>query len=76
MPQRMARLKEDVHKIREALTEQQEVIDTMAYDFSRFSTWVITGIGQMMDRAGSLVSFSIFDAVGNFQIANGNVYRS
>ncbi|GKG23767.1 hypothetical protein Tco_0391803, partial [Tanacetum coccineum] len=52
MPQRMARLEEDVHEIRGALTEQREVIDAMAYDFSRFSTWVTTGLGRMMDRAG------------------------
>ncbi|GKC76801.1 hypothetical protein Tco_1127575 [Tanacetum coccineum] len=51
MPQRMARLEEDVHEIRGALTEQCEVIDAMARDFSRFSTWVTTGLGRMMDRA-------------------------
>ncbi|GJY24848.1 hypothetical protein Tco_0398506 [Tanacetum coccineum] len=51
-PQRMARLEEDVHEIREALTEQREVIDAMAYDFSKFSTWVVTALGRMMDRAG------------------------
>ncbi|GJU69895.1 hypothetical protein Tco_1256154 [Tanacetum coccineum] len=44
MPQRMARLKEDVHEIHEALTEQREVIDAMAHDFSRFSTWAVTGL--------------------------------
>ncbi|GJU93639.1 putative reverse transcriptase domain-containing protein [Tanacetum coccineum] len=50
IPQRMARLEEDVHKIRGVLTEQREVIDAMAHDFSRFSTWVTTGLGRMMDR--------------------------
>ncbi|GJZ46906.1 hypothetical protein Tco_0600738 [Tanacetum coccineum] len=48
----MARLEEDMHEIRGALTEQREVIDAMAHDFSRFSTWVTTGLGRMMDRAG------------------------
>ncbi|GKB01950.1 hypothetical protein Tco_0829994 [Tanacetum coccineum] len=52
MPQRMAILEEDVHEIRRGLTEQREVIDVMARDFSRFSTWVTTGLGRMMDRAG------------------------
>ncbi|GJT63758.1 hypothetical protein Tco_1015238 [Tanacetum coccineum] len=52
MTQRMARLEEDVHEIRGALTEQREVIDVMDHDFSRFSTWVTTGIGRMMDRVG------------------------
>ncbi|GJX93674.1 hypothetical protein Tco_0348260, partial [Tanacetum coccineum] len=52
MPQRMARLEEDVHEIHGALTEQREVIDAMARYFSRFSTWAITGLERMMDRAG------------------------
>ncbi|GJS30658.1 hypothetical protein Tco_0491278 [Tanacetum coccineum] len=51
MPQRMARLEEDVHEIRGALTNQREVIDAMAHDFFRFSTWAITGLGWMIDRA-------------------------
>ncbi|GJT49522.1 hypothetical protein Tco_0975679 [Tanacetum coccineum] len=38
MPQRMARLKEDVHENHRALTEQREVINAMARDFSRCST--------------------------------------
>ncbi|GKD78248.1 hypothetical protein Tco_1340869, partial [Tanacetum coccineum] len=33
MSQRMARLKEDVHEIHGALTEQREVIDAMAHVF-------------------------------------------
>ncbi|GKD16563.1 hypothetical protein Tco_1205721, partial [Tanacetum coccineum] len=43
-------LEEDVYEIRRALTKQREVIDGMACDFSGFSTWVVTGLGQMMDR--------------------------
>ncbi|GKE06917.1 hypothetical protein Tco_1398935 [Tanacetum coccineum] len=59
MPQRMARLEEDVHEIRRALTEQREVIDAMARDFSRFSTRVVTRLGRIMDRAGvTYVSYS------------------
>ncbi|GJX24684.1 hypothetical protein Tco_0230980 [Tanacetum coccineum] len=52
MPQRMARLEEDAHEIHGALTEQREVIDTMARDFSRFSTWAITRLAWMIDKAG------------------------
>ncbi|GKC92764.1 hypothetical protein Tco_1158206, partial [Tanacetum coccineum] len=58
MPQRMARLEEDMHEIRQGLTEQREVIDTITRDFSRFSTWVTTGLGQMMDRAG--VAYTLY----------------
>ncbi|GJS18422.1 hypothetical protein Tco_0412894 [Tanacetum coccineum] len=49
MPQRMARLKDDVHEIHRVLTEQREVIDVMARDFSRF---IITSLARMMYRAG------------------------
>ncbi|GJX96981.1 hypothetical protein Tco_0352779 [Tanacetum coccineum] len=42
----------DPTPIRGALTEQREVIDAMAHDFSRFSTWAITGLARMMDKAG------------------------
>ncbi|GKE45467.1 hypothetical protein Tco_1472751 [Tanacetum coccineum] len=52
MGPRMSILEEDVHKIHGALIEQREVIDAMAHNFSRFSTWVVTCLGRMMDRAG------------------------
>ncbi|GKB13055.1 hypothetical protein Tco_0846978, partial [Tanacetum coccineum] len=52
IPQRMARLEEDIHEIHGALTKHREVIDAMARDFSRFSTWVITSLARMMDKAG------------------------
>ncbi|GJX99309.1 hypothetical protein Tco_0356328 [Tanacetum coccineum] len=52
MPQSMAILEEDVHEIRGALTEQREVIDVMARDFSRFSTSTITSLTRMMDMIG------------------------
>ncbi|GKG61693.1 hypothetical protein Tco_0621402, partial [Tanacetum coccineum] len=51
MPQRMARLEEDIHEIHGAFTEQREVIDAMASDFYRLSTWVVTGLARMMDKA-------------------------
>ncbi|GKB23429.1 hypothetical protein Tco_0862830 [Tanacetum coccineum] len=51
MPQRMARLEGDIHEIHGELTKHREVIDTMARDFFKFSTWVITSMGRMMDRA-------------------------
>ncbi|GJV68377.1 hypothetical protein Tco_1483886 [Tanacetum coccineum] len=51
MPQRMARLEEDVHEIRGALAEQREVIGAMARDFSRFTVWAASGIAQLLDSA-------------------------
>ncbi|GKF58419.1 hypothetical protein Tco_0171956 [Tanacetum coccineum] len=44
MPQRMARLEEDVLEIRGALAEQRKVIGAMAKDFSRFTVWAASGI--------------------------------
>ncbi|GKF10681.1 hypothetical protein Tco_0048607, partial [Tanacetum coccineum] len=52
MPQRMARLEEDVREIHGTLAEQRKVISAMAHDFSRFCTWTTTSLTQMMDRAG------------------------
>ncbi|GKG04341.1 hypothetical protein Tco_0314728, partial [Tanacetum coccineum] len=49
MPQRMARLEEDVHEIRGALAEQREMIGAMAKDFSRFTVWAASGIAQLLD---------------------------
>ncbi|GJW82964.1 hypothetical protein Tco_0156109 [Tanacetum coccineum] len=49
MPQRMARLEEDVHEIRGALAEQREVIGAMAGDFSRFTVCAANGITQLLD---------------------------
>ncbi|GJZ99721.1 hypothetical protein Tco_0672272 [Tanacetum coccineum] len=49
MPERMARLEEDVHEIRGALAEQREVISAIARDFSRFTVWVAGGIAQLLD---------------------------
>ncbi|GJX70708.1 putative ribonuclease H-like domain-containing protein [Tanacetum coccineum] len=52
MVQRLGRLEEDVHGLRGALGDQREVLDSMAYDFSRFTTWTVIGLLQMMDQAG------------------------
>ncbi|GJZ51928.1 hypothetical protein Tco_0606443 [Tanacetum coccineum] len=51
MPQRMARLEEEVHEIRESLAEQREVMDAMARDFSRFTVWAASGILQLLDAS-------------------------
>ncbi|GKG41522.1 hypothetical protein Tco_0473273, partial [Tanacetum coccineum] len=49
---RITRLEKEVHGMREALQGQREVLDSMAHDFSRFSTWTITSLSRLMDRAG------------------------
>ncbi|GKE20291.1 hypothetical protein Tco_1431803, partial [Tanacetum coccineum] len=49
MPKSMDRLEEDVCEICGELTEQREVIDTMARDFSRFTVWAAIGKAQPLD---------------------------
>ncbi|GJU16421.1 hypothetical protein Tco_1144387 [Tanacetum coccineum] len=43
---------EDVHGLRGALGEQREVLDSMARDFSQFTTWTVTRLSWMIDQAG------------------------
>ncbi|GJU91558.1 hypothetical protein Tco_1303981 [Tanacetum coccineum] len=50
--ERITRSKEEVHGVREVLQGQREVLDSMAHDFSRFTTWTVTSLSRMMDRAG------------------------
>nr|GFC41514.1 hypothetical protein [Tanacetum cinerariifolium] len=49
---RIAQLEDEVHGMREVLQGQREVLDSMAYDFSRFTTCTVTSLSRMMDRAG------------------------
>nr|GEV68704.1 hypothetical protein [Tanacetum cinerariifolium] len=44
---------EEVHGLRDSLNEQQEVMDAMARDFSRFIVWADSGILQLPDLSGS-----------------------
>nr|GEW40555.1 hypothetical protein [Tanacetum cinerariifolium] len=53
--ERIAQLEEEVHGMREVLQGQREVLNSMACDFSMFSTWTITSLSRMMNRA---VNFS------------------
>ncbi|GJU73034.1 hypothetical protein Tco_1264439 [Tanacetum coccineum] len=50
--ERIARLEEEVHGMREVLQGQREVLDNMDLDFSRFTTWTVTSLSRMMDMAG------------------------
>nr|GEX61716.1 hypothetical protein [Tanacetum cinerariifolium] len=52
MAQRLVRMEEDMYEIQGALGEQREVLDSMAHVFSRFSTWMVVGLSQMMSQAG------------------------
>ncbi|GJR41493.1 hypothetical protein Tco_1217177 [Tanacetum coccineum] len=52
MAQRLAMVEEDVHEIRGALGEHRDILDSMACDFSLFSTWTVVGLSQMTSQAG------------------------
>ncbi|GKD98133.1 hypothetical protein Tco_1382030, partial [Tanacetum coccineum] len=55
MPQRISRLEEEVHGLRERereLGEQCEVLDTINQDFSRFTTWTVGRLSQLLDASG------------------------
>nr|GEW95851.1 hypothetical protein [Tanacetum cinerariifolium] len=52
MAQRLARVEEDVYEIQGALGKQGEILDSMACVFSRFFTWMVVGLSQMMSQAG------------------------
>ncbi|GJS04201.1 hypothetical protein Tco_0320709 [Tanacetum coccineum] len=51
LPQRVARLEEEVYGLRGSMAEQRDVLDSMAYDFSRFTTWMVSSLSLMMDHA-------------------------
>ncbi|GJY27782.1 hypothetical protein Tco_0403549 [Tanacetum coccineum] len=45
--------REEVYGIRDSLAEQQEVMDAMARDFSRFTMREASGISQLLDATGA-----------------------
>ncbi|GKG52304.1 hypothetical protein Tco_0547179, partial [Tanacetum coccineum] len=63
MPQRMARLEEEVRRVRESLGEQRAVLDGMSRDFSRFVTWTVGRLSQLLDASGMT-----YTSYGDYQI--------
>ncbi|GJZ48782.1 hypothetical protein Tco_0602972 [Tanacetum coccineum] len=52
MVQRLGKVEEDVLEIRGTLGKQRDILDSMACDFSQFSTWTVVGLLQMMSQDG------------------------
>ncbi|GKA56539.1 hypothetical protein Tco_0755611 [Tanacetum coccineum] len=46
-----ARLEEEVHGLRDSVAEQRGVLDSMAHNFSKFTTWTVTSLSHMMDQS-------------------------
>nr|GEZ71457.1 hypothetical protein [Tanacetum cinerariifolium] len=51
MAQWLGSLEDDVHGLRGELGKQREVFNSIACDFSRFTTWTVTRLSRMMDQA-------------------------
>ncbi|GKD78852.1 hypothetical protein Tco_1341473, partial [Tanacetum coccineum] len=47
----------------DAPAASREILDSMAYNFSQFSTWTVVGLSQMMSRAGVM-----YTSYADFQI--------
>ncbi|GKF56349.1 hypothetical protein Tco_0166689, partial [Tanacetum coccineum] len=63
MPPRMARLEEEVRGVVESLGELRVVLDAMSRDFSRFTTWTVGRLSQLLDASGMT-----FTSYGDYQI--------
>ncbi|GKB68884.1 hypothetical protein Tco_0930296 [Tanacetum coccineum] len=48
---RLAKVEDEVHKIRGAFSEQCEVMDAIARNLSRFIVWAVGGISRLLDSA-------------------------
>ncbi|GKD87265.1 hypothetical protein Tco_1358419 [Tanacetum coccineum] len=46
--QRLNMLDAEVYILRSDMGEQKGVLDSMAHDFSRFTTWTVTSLSRMM----------------------------
>ncbi|GKE27795.1 hypothetical protein Tco_1443179 [Tanacetum coccineum] len=51
-----------MYEIQRALGEQREILDSMARDFSRFSTWTVVGLSQMMNQTGVRTCLAVSSA--------------
>ncbi|GJV52019.1 hypothetical protein Tco_1447760 [Tanacetum coccineum] len=51
-PEGLERLEEEVHGLRESFGEQRLMVDAMSKYFSRFTTWVVGRLGQLLDASG------------------------
>ncbi|GKD67544.1 hypothetical protein Tco_1321634, partial [Tanacetum coccineum] len=59
MPQRIARLKEEVHKLRRSIVRLHEDVDRSITNQSRFATWMVSCMTQLMDASGR--TYQAFD---------------
>ncbi|GKD37859.1 hypothetical protein Tco_1258066 [Tanacetum coccineum] len=59
MPQRVTRLGEEVHELRQSIVGLHRVVDRSITDQSRFATWMISCMTQLMDARGR--TYQAFD---------------
>nr|GEV67082.1 hypothetical protein [Tanacetum cinerariifolium] len=53
-PERLQRLEEEFHGLRESFREQRLVVEAMSRDFLRFTTWGVGRLGQLLDVSGKV----------------------
>ncbi|GKB13977.1 hypothetical protein Tco_0847900 [Tanacetum coccineum] len=49
---RIEKLEEEVYGLRESFGEQRAVVDAISRDFSRFTTWAVGRLGQLLHTSG------------------------
>ncbi|GJW20403.1 hypothetical protein Tco_0031025 [Tanacetum coccineum] len=59
VPQRLLRLEEEVHGLRDSIREQHVLLERMSINQERLSTWVVDRITQLMHQSG--LAFLRFD---------------
>ncbi|GJZ19097.1 hypothetical protein Tco_0555687 [Tanacetum coccineum] len=59
MPQRLGRLEEEVHGLRQDVKTLQGLLERSMIDQGRFSTWMISCMTQLMEASGQ--TFQAFD---------------
>ncbi|GJV72191.1 hypothetical protein Tco_1492186 [Tanacetum coccineum] len=62
------------------MAKQRDVLDSMAHDFSRFTTWMVSSLSLIMDRAGvrygsSTKRSETLDADGAQRYSGTNIAR-
>ncbi|GJT50786.1 hypothetical protein Tco_0976943 [Tanacetum coccineum] len=60
IPQRIVRLKEEVHELRRSIVGLHEDVDRSITNQSRFATWMVSCITQLMDASGR--TYQAFDS--------------
>ncbi|GJU67348.1 hypothetical protein Tco_1253607 [Tanacetum coccineum] len=65
MPQRIARLEEEVHELRQSIVGLRRDVDRSTTDQGRFTTWMVSCMTQLMDASGRTYQAFVSTLVDN-----------